>query len=622
MIMKLHSTVVAVVIACFATQPVNARVGYKLGYIEIDMGSTQTTPTNELLRTVLSATTNFISSAFYAANPMQYPRVSCSLKSYNTGGSAVNDDKNSKASTDTAPYTALITITGNVVYDESTNWNQTNVTDFVSSIFDSTDGHQSFLNQLQKESNGTQFLLHLTNVAVRVDGDLVTNEINDGSSNENKIDDGADAKSHALEVWTIALIGGLGAFLLVICAVLTCICCIPLDDDEAANAKSQKNQLGQHGTNPTQTDSKMDEHIPADEIDQSPSEAKSIGSQDSSLFTYNPKSVRSYDSRKSFNSYFTYGTTTQGVEMDVAAWHANPVRNNVPTDDYGTTSADTSMAAHQVSFGQDISAIEAKKGDLSLIQEDEENESAVTGSVSVASMSVASSDVETSLPTFHIQTLSQKRMLDDEHNNRTVASASPSRASGKYKSLLASITPSKSISTAGVSGTSIAQQYLTRAAQRDMEADDDHNLVEIYSRDSLSSGSNASRPNKKNTNLMQQPLPTAAQASRSIPTQTQNQGSHPVAIYDYNQAPGRNSDQYSQDNPIMCRPSDEESNDETSYGPSYFAPQPRLPVMLRGTASDVLNDLNDLSTQIDEIRNSHSSGHTSISGRAAIRLRR
>ena len=45
-------------------------------------------------------------------------------------------------------------------------------------------------------------------------------------------------------------------------------------------------------------------------------------------------------------------------------------------------------------------------------------------------------------------------------------------------------------------------------------------------------------------------------------------------------------------------------------------------MILGGTANDVLNDLNDLSAQIDEIRNSHSSGNSSISGRAAIRLRR
>ena len=483
------------------------------------------------------------------------------------------------------------------MFDDTVTWTQTNVSDFVTSIF-AMDGGANFLNELEKEKDATPFLSNLTYVAVRVDGDVVAEEINDIYRGEES-DINSD-NSPALDVWMIALIGGLGSFLLVLCAVIACICCIPLDDDAKANM--QKHQLGQHGTNPTRSDSKMEENTRMDEIDKSPSEVKSIGSQDSSLFTYNPKSVRSFDSRKSYNSYFTYGT--QGVEMDVATWQANTASNILP-DNYAASTG-TSISANQISFGQDISAIEAKKGDLSLIQEDEENESTIAGSVSVAS-----SDVVSPLPSFH------PHVLTHETGSNTVASSSPSRASGKYKSLLASLTHSKSNSTQGVSNVNLAQQYLTNAARKDMRHADDEesNMIEICSRSDSHSTGSGSQKSKKAIAVAQQPLSAALAAG---PPSTAVHATNPAALY----AQSGTVNQNFNNDTIMCRPSDEETDDTSSYGPSYKIPQPRI--NLGGTANDVLNDLNDLSAQIDEIRNSHSSGtgNTSISGRAAIRLRR
>jgi hypothetical protein len=598
--------IIVTAIICLTRRCVNATVAYNLGYIEIDMRSTQPPQTNKLLHAVLSVTTNVVSIAFDNNSDEHYDRISCSINSYNFEGSADNDDSKSA----TSPFSALVTITGKALFNESTSWTQTNVTDFVTSIF-ATDGDRSFLKELEMENDNIPFLSNLTYVAVRVDGDVVAEDTSDTSNGDKASNINTKKKDPALDVWMIALIGGLGAFILVLCAVITCICCIPLDDDANGKVNMQKNQLGQHGTNPTRSESKMEENIRMDDLDKSPSEAKSIGSQDSSLFTYNPKSVRSFDSKKSYNSYFTYGT--QGIEMDVATWQAKAASNIVP-DDYATSTG-TSISANQISFGQDISAIEAKKGDLSLIQEDEENESTIAGSVSVAS-----SDVISPLPTFHPHSPTH------ENASNTVASSSPSRASGKYKSLLASLTHSKSNSTNGISKASLAQQYLTSAAKKDMQNDNDEesNMVEIYSRDSQStgSGSQSSRNSRKAHAAAQQPL---SQALAAGPPSTAAQTlSNPVTLYQSNNpsaTQGAAVNQKFHGDTIAGQPSDEETDDtESSYGPSYFVPQPRI--NLGGSANDVLNDLNDLSAQIDEIRNSHSSGNSSISGRAAIRLRR
>ena len=566
-----------------------ALVDFNAGYIEIDMRSTEAPHANELLHAVLSATTNVVDSKFRQSHE-QYQRMSCSIRSY-----SFKDNTDETDIKKMAPYAALVTIAGKVRFNQTKTWTQENVTDFVTSIFE-MDVDKSFMKELETRGNdGIPFLSNLTYVAVRVDGDVVNEQITD-TSNNSDID---TAKNDpALDVWMIALIGGFGAFLLVLCAVVACICCIPLEDDATVKANLQKNQLTQHGTNPTRSASQMEDNIPIDEIDKSPSEVKSIGSQDSSLFTYNPKSVRSFDSKKSYNSYFTYGT--QGVEMDVAAWQTTTSSNIVP-DDYATSTG-ASISANQISFGQDISAIEAKKGDLSLIQEDEENESTIAGSVSVAS------DVCSPLPSFHPHS-----PPTHENGNNTVVSGSPSRASGKYKSLLASLTHSNSNSTHGVSKASLAQQYLTSAAKKDMHNDNDDEMIEIYSRDSESSGSGSQSSRYKANAVAQQSLSAALAAGPPSTTAT-----NPVTLYkNINNPPTSQSgtvDRNFQDDTVMSRPSDEES----SYGPSYFNPSPQM--NLGGNANDVLNDLNDLSAQIDNLRKSHSS--SSLSGRAAIRSRR
>ena len=146
-----------------------------------------------------------------------------------------------------------------------------------------------------------------------------------------------------------------------------------------------------------------------------------------------------------------------------------------------------------------------------------------------------------------------------------------------------------------------------------MHNDNDDEMIEIYSRDSESSGSGSQSSRYKANAVAQQSLSAALAAGPPSTTAT-----NPVTLYkNINNPPTSQSgtvDRNFQDDTVMSRPSDEES----SYGPSYFNPSPQM--NLGGNANDVLNDLNDLSAQIDNLRKSHSS--SSLSGRAAIRSRR
>ena len=196
----------------------NATVAYDLGYIEIDMRSTQPPQTKKLLHAVLSVTTNVVGTAFKNTSGKHYDRISCSINSYNVEGSVDSDidDSGSVAS----PFSALVTITGKVFYNESTSWTQTNVTDFVNSIF-AMNGDGSYREKLEMESDGIPFLSNLTYVGVLVDGDVVSEDTT--GSDISTADNDAENSDPALDVWMIALIGGLGAFISVLCAVISCI---------------------------------------------------------------------------------------------------------------------------------------------------------------------------------------------------------------------------------------------------------------------------------------------------------------------------------------------------------------------------------------------------------------
>ena len=138
------------------------------------------------------------------------------------------------------------------------------------------------------------------------------------------------------------------------------ICCTPIEDHHLPSAPPTKKPSVQTiSVSQEDTDSEKDLAL-GRKSPPSPSPLASIGSQDSSAFTYtyNPNSKGSVENSKSgfFGSSFV--SSSSQVEIDVEAWQRG-----------STVSSNASLP-----FGHDISAITTKR-DLSLIEEGDEDRS-------------------------------------------------------------------------------------------------------------------------------------------------------------------------------------------------------------------------------------------------------
>jgi len=135
----------------------------------------------------------------------------------------------------------------------------------------------------------------------------------------------------------MAVAGGIG-FIIFVAMCLLWYCCSTVTDKFEVDCKA--------GKTPSKVTRQTIEEDSYMQCSQSPSPVHGITSQNSSIFTYNPKSCKSFDS-KTFGSFLASNT---GVEMDVKAWQKG-----------------TKVQKDAIPFGHDISAIENKK-DLSLIE--------------------------------------------------------------------------------------------------------------------------------------------------------------------------------------------------------------------------------------------------------------
>jgi hypothetical protein len=308
-------------------------VGRSIGSFDINMSSQEKSETTILLRELLGVTVNFLDDQLYKHFGQDFQKISCSIKSYKIG-----DVKK-----DGATYTALVSITGMAFFLETADIDPREVSSFATSILETyPDSYSDALTDSQDP-----FLQALTKIQVQTNGNTVS------STDVNSDDD-----EPLMESWMIALTAGVGAFLLVMCACLIFICCMPVDDDISEYNDNKPKDVVQRvvtkttGASSYNLDDDETDHYP--EVGNSPSEIRSITSQDSSAFTYNPHSTKSLNSRASMGSYFTNSTA---MEMDIAAWQAGSFIKD---------------PQHQP-FGHDISAIEKKK-DLSLIAEEMEEE--------------------------------------------------------------------------------------------------------------------------------------------------------------------------------------------------------------------------------------------------------
>lgn len=187
------------------------------------------------------------------------------------------------------------------------------------------------------------FLSDISYAIVIVDGDSVADFFTPKPSTDK-----------GLKVWAIAAIAA-GAGFLTILAVCVCfICCIADPDDEQYKIP-EVTKSGSNGSKKSKTTTSSSK----DEVDEESEmfgkehlETRSITSQDSSKFTYNPKSIRSNDAY----TFASFTTNISNVDRELESWQRASTVNQ-----------------SALPFGQDISAIESKKDLSHILEKDEES---------------------------------------------------------------------------------------------------------------------------------------------------------------------------------------------------------------------------------------------------------
>ena len=348
-----------------------------LGSLELIMQSgAPVEQTNPLLRKVLEETVDFLDESFFEQLDSTFQKVSCSIVTYQTSSGAATDTNNSQelqGGGDTPKYyTAKILLTGRATFLSETTITQDRMYKSTVAAFQNEKMDGIFLANL-KAANGLAFLSQLETATVTINGHNPLDD--DASSYPPPASSSLDTNGKALEIWQIAVVAGSGAFGLVFCLALAFICCMKVDQDDPdyrrygdTGGKHPRKALAVQTLNTSRVDSSDKTSFGMNECAlscKSPSPARSITSQDSSIFTYNPRSVRSAQTGYSMGGS-TYFTSNTAIEMDLAAWQGSAHLAQQPAN-----------ISSCFGDGIDLSAIEpAPRGtqdhrDLSLIQEED-----------------------------------------------------------------------------------------------------------------------------------------------------------------------------------------------------------------------------------------------------------
>lgn len=329
-----------------------------LGSLDFELRSRTNTSNGKdgLIKDLLSVTVNFLDATLYQYfqedETVELEKISASYYDFNiTEEPATNQSM-------TVHYVANIRLTAEAFFVYGFAPEQDFVVDIVTAAFDSDE--ENFLNDLWQESTDP-FLRTVSSVVVKVNG-LFSNDTDtaDADSSQSS-EDNSGAK---LDTWVISLIAGLSAFCLVFMTCVACVCSTSLDDmpimpEPPTKTKSTlSKETADEDASQTASELNVNTNFGTGAL-RSPSTVRSLASQDSSLFTYNPVSDKSYVSNgsKTFASGFGSGmyTMNSGMDVDIQSWqHAGSVIKD----------------ENQVPFGNDISAITNKK-DLSLIEEED-----------------------------------------------------------------------------------------------------------------------------------------------------------------------------------------------------------------------------------------------------------
>jgi hypothetical protein len=337
----LHHAVIALLLGCLLPSSVSALEGVLLGQLEMEMGSRSNTNPNEFLVQVITQTQDFLNDAFsaiYEDTDYQFSHTSLSVTTYSIDDAASTG--NAKKNGDLS-YIASMDLAGTIFFGDAPPQEQ--VSTVISAAFQQQ--NQLFLQSLLQSTD--PFLQDIDYAIVRVVKK---------SGNTNNQANATEASSD-LDSWMLAIIVGAGTFIVVFFCCLLFVCFTPLSELQP-DIEQQGSHSGKHTINPIDTKDTMDNasedgaefwegEDPERPTPTSLSPARSMMSQDSSRFTYNPKSGRSNESDT--GGGFLSGPSDS---LEIEAWEQE-----------GTINRSTNMP-----FGHDISAIEKNK-DLSLIEE-------------------------------------------------------------------------------------------------------------------------------------------------------------------------------------------------------------------------------------------------------------
>lgn len=359
----LHHAAVTLLFGCLlhpfssSSSAVNALEGVLLGQLEMEMGSRSNTNPNELLVQVIVQTEIFLNDAFtaiYRDTDYEFSHTSLSVTTYSIN-SAVSGKDNGAGS-----YIASMDLAGTIFFGDAPPQEQ--VSTVISAAFQQQ--NQLFLQSLVLSKD--PFLQDINYAIVRV----VKNS-NTANTN-NQANAARNQESSELDSWMLAIIVGAGTFIVVFFCCLLFVCFTPLselqpDDIEhqgSGGSGKQSNKIQPISTKDT-SDNASDDGIefwdevrngddPERPTPTSLSPVHSITSQDSSRFTYNPKSGRSSEIGTGGGSFLSGdpASETEADTLDIEAWEQGSSVNR----------------SSNMPFGHDISAIEKQK-DLSLIEE-------------------------------------------------------------------------------------------------------------------------------------------------------------------------------------------------------------------------------------------------------------
>jgi hypothetical protein len=365
------------VLCCLPGPASSQNEGIYFGLINLQMRSLAETTAQELLFSILSQTTTFLEMALkekFKSSQYDFTHVTLSVEEFSLD-----------VSSDGGKFDADCRLQGIAMFEAgSSPSSDAAVKQVVRRALD--EENSLFLQALRKSDN--PFLQDILFAVVTTeDGDPSFGRppnATDGNESE------PDSSTFIAAPWMIALMVTASIGVLLILSCLVWYCYKSCQNARQHDAAVEKMRTASHSSSSCseEGDAKFRKRSPS-----IPSPLHSIMSQDSSKFTFNPKSRSTKSipppndmvddneddggeestSSKHSISFFgvSFYTNSSNVDVDVDAWRK------------GSTVANTSNSNSSLPFGQDISAIEMhSKRDLSLIEEGENEEMTPHSSVS------------------------------------------------------------------------------------------------------------------------------------------------------------------------------------------------------------------------------------------------